>query len=128
MTTEQDKEHPSGERKRMSEQASIEEQVGEVGRAYELLGEYGAGGAPAGLVGGIHNLAHRAEAAEDRAERAEAARDLLLTALQPFALAGEAKVRRPVNHPLLPDSFWANAVKAYRTVSAPPSPSQEANK
>jgi hypothetical protein len=36
----------------------------EKGEAEALLGFYGAGGTPAGLTGGIHNLAHRAEKAE----------------------------------------------------------------
>jgi len=49
-----------------------------LGRAEELLGEYGAGGTPAGVIGGIHNLAHIGEAAQrnfesakKRADRAE---------------------------------------------------------
>jgi len=42
-----------------------------LGRAEELLGEYGAGGTPAGLIGGIHNLAHIGEAAQRNFESAK---------------------------------------------------------
>lgn len=40
-----------------------------IGDAHTLLGDYGAGGAAAGLVPAIHNLAHRAEKAEADAKR-----------------------------------------------------------
>ncbi len=58
-------------------------------------------------------LRELADAERERDKLSERVADLE-SALQPFALAGEERVRRPINVPVLPAWAWDAAARAYR--------------